>query len=78
MSANASVNVSTPKRGEIPCSVMSLEVGIEGDVENLISFVTMLNSSFTTGLVESINITEIDGANTSAEMVLTIYSSEGR
>ena len=63
--------------GEIPCSVMSLEVGVEGDVENLISFVTTLNSSFTTGLVESINITEIDGENTSAEMVLTIYSSEG-
>ena len=38
-------------------SVISLAAKVEGDVPNLVSFVTKLNSYFTTGVVKSITIT---------------------
>jgi hypothetical protein len=69
---------TTADLGEIPCSVMSLQVIVEGDVEDLVSFVAALNSSFATGVVESIAITipeTISGEKASANMVLNIYSS---
>ena len=41
---------------DVPCSVISLTAKVEGDVHNLVSFVTKLNSYFTTGVVKSVEI----------------------
>jgi uncharacterized membrane-anchored protein YhcB (DUF1043 family) len=65
---------TTANLGEIPCSVMSLQVTVEGDVEDLVSFVAALNISFPTSVVDSIAIETISGDKASANMVLNIYS----
>lgn len=65
--------------GDIPCSITSLQIAVEGDADNIVAFVSSLNSSFITGMVDSIKITnsEVVGENASAEMVLSVYSREG-
>ena len=64
----------------ITCSVLSLTVKVKGDVPNLISFVTKLNSHFTTGVVKSIIITipeTTSGEKASAEIQLVVYTYQG-
>ncbi len=67
-------------------SVISLTAKVEGDVPNLVSFVTKLNNHFTTGVVKLITITIPEAAsgdnasasvNTSANLQLTVYTYKG-
>ncbi|MFC1862102.1 hypothetical protein ACFLT4_04430 [Chloroflexota bacterium] len=65
----------------LPCSVISLTAKVEGDVSNLVSFITRLNSFFTTGVVKSITITvpgTSGGENSSADIHLVVYSYQGK
>ena len=64
----------------VTCSVISLTAKVEGDVPNLISFVTKLNSSLTTGVVKSITITipeTTSGEKASADIQLVVYIYQG-
>ena len=61
-------------------SVLSLTAEVEGDVPNLASLVTELNSSLTTGVVRSITITNTEttsGDNASANIHLVVYTYQG-
>ena len=64
----------------ITCSVLSLTVKVEGNVPNLVSFITKLNSYFTTGVVKSITITipeKTSGEKASADIQLVVYTYQG-
>ena len=64
----------------VNCSVISLTAKVEGDVPKLISFVTKLNSHFTTGVVRSVTITipkTTNGEKPSANIELTVYTYQG-
>jgi hypothetical protein len=64
----------------ITCSVLSLTVKIKGNVPNLVSFVTRLNSYFTTGVVKSITITipeKANGEKASTDIQLVVYTYQG-
>lgn len=64
----------------ITYSVLSLTVKIEGDVPNLVNFVTQLNSYFTTGVVKSVVITvpeTTNGESASANIEVIIYTYRG-
>ena len=84
------LNVSSPGLSStdleaIPCTAQSLSVIAEGEVSDLIAFVTRLNNDFTTGLVQSADISipeeseeEEDGESLPAVQVrLIVYSYEG-
>ncbi len=61
-------------------SVISLTAKIEGDLPDLVSFVTTLNSYFVTGTVKSITITipETNSEETaSADIQLAVYTHQG-
>ena len=74
----ASSGQASDRLEEITCSVISLTAKVEGDVPNLVSFVTELNSSFTTGVVKSITITipeeTTNGENVTAAIQLSVYT----
>lgn len=64
----------------VPCSILSLTTRVEGDVSDLIGFITKLNSDLTTGVVQSveINIPETTSEEEpSANIQLVIYTYEG-
>ena len=64
----------------VTLSVLLLTAKVEGDVPNLVSLVTELNSSLTTGVVKSITITipeTTNGDNTSASIQLVVYTYQG-
>ena len=64
----------------VSCSVISLTAKVEGDVPNLVNFITKLNSHFTTGVVKSITITipeTTSGENVSADIQLAVYTPQG-
>ncbi|MFC2044348.1 hypothetical protein ACFLT8_04045 [Chloroflexota bacterium] len=54
------ITASSPTSGnlaEIDCSVISLTVEVEGDISDIVSFVTELKSRFVTSLINSVTIT---------------------
>ena len=64
----------------VPCSALSLNARIEGEVANLVNFITRLNNELATGVVKSveINIPESTSANTSsANFQLVVYTHQG-
>ncbi len=64
----------------IPCSVLTFNIGVEGYVPSLISFVNRVNSDFVTGMVESVNIHVSDNTTeqrSTAKIKLIIYSYQG-
>ncbi len=64
----------------ITCSVLSLTVKVEGNVPNLVSFITGLNSYFTTGVVKSITITipeKTSEEKASADIQLVVFTYQG-
>ncbi len=64
----------------VTCSVISLTAKVEGDVSNLVSFVTNLNEQFATGVVKSVAITipeTASGDNATASIQLVVYSYRG-
>ena len=61
----------------IECLILPLAVRVEGDIPDLISFITALNQDFVTGIVESVNIgiPEVDSEEkASANIKLVIYA----
>ena len=52
----SSSDLSSDKLAEVNCSVSHLSINVEGEVSSLISFVTKLNNDFTTGVVDSVDI----------------------
>jgi hypothetical protein len=64
----SSSGVGTEALENINCSVIKLNIGVEGEVLKLIDFVTQLNTDFPTGLVKSADIsTQALEADTVAE-----------
>ena len=64
----------------IPFSVLSFTVMVEGGIPGLVSFITRLNSDFTTGVVKlvKIGIPETTGEEkASANIQLVIYTYQG-
>lgn len=62
---------------KIPCNVVPLEAIIEGNVEDLVSFVTQLNTALSTGVIKSVNLNIPDpttGAKPTATISLLIYN----
>ncbi len=51
-----SSDLSSDKLAEVSFSVIRLSINVEGEVSSLISFVTRLNNDFTTGVVDSVDI----------------------
>ena len=64
----------------VPCSILSLTARVEGDVSDLISFITELNGDLATGVVKSVEIS-IPGTTSeeksSANIQLVIYTYQG-
>ena len=61
----------------VPCSVLSLTTRVEGDVSDLIGFITELNNDFMTGVVQSVEISipeTISEEKPSANIQLVIYT----
>lgn len=64
----------------VPCSVLTLNVSVEGDLLNLISFIIKVNGDFATGTVESAGITVSDNTTepgTTAAIKLLVYTYQG-
>ena len=64
----------------IPCSVLTLNTRVEGDVSDLIRFITKLNREFTTGIIKSVEISmpETTGdAKSLANIQLVLYTYQG-
>jgi len=67
-------------------SVISLDAVIEGDMPNLVNFITHLNDSYTTGIVRSVTITApvagsganvTTSVNASADLRMAVYTYKG-
>ena len=63
----------------VTCLIISLTAKVEGDVPNLVSFATKLNSYFTTGVIKSITITIPETTSeekASADIHLVVYTHQ--
>ncbi len=61
-------------------SVISIDTEIEGDMPNLVNFITHLNNSYTTGVIRSVTITAPgsgNGTNAMASVRLAVYTYRG-
>ncbi len=73
----SSPSASSAVLENVPCNVVSLEATIEGKVEDLVNFVTRLNTVLTTGVIKSLdlNIPEPStGISPTAKISLLIYN----
>jgi len=64
----------------ITCSILPLTARVEGDVSDMIGFITKLNSKLTTGIVKSVEISIPETTSEekpSANIQLVIYSYQG-
>ena len=62
---------------EVTCSVITLSATVEGDVPNLVNFVTKLNSHLATGVVRLVTITipeTASGEKASADIQVVVYT----
>jgi len=65
----------------LPCIVVPLEAIVEGNVEDIVTFVTQLNTTITTGVIKSVNlnIPEGDtGVKPTATISLLIYNYQDK
>jgi len=65
---------------DINCTVVSIDIIVEGDVRDLVDFITSLNSYLPTGFIKSIrmNVPEADSeTEPSADILLLIYTYQG-
>ena len=61
----------------VPCSVLTLDVSVEGNLPNLISFVLGVNGNFESGAIDSVNINVSDETTeqrSAARIKLLIYN----
>ena len=81
--AVASVSSSTIKSGELKgvgCSVITLNAVVAGDVPDFISFIISLNNDFTTGVVESAQMSipeTADAGESSTNIKMVVHAYEG-
>ncbi len=70
---------ASDKLVNIACSILPLSAVVEGDVPNLIRFVTKWNTDFTTGIVKSadIDIPDTNEDRPSAHIQLIVFAYEG-
>jgi len=64
----------------VPCSALSLNAQVEGEMDNLISFITMLNNDFAAGAVKSVDINIPDRTGEkkpTANFQMVIYTYQG-
>lgn len=76
----ASPGLSSDSLEEITCSVMSLSATVEGEIPDLVSFITTLNTYFTTGVIKSVTITipeDTSEDKASADIQLVVYTYQG-
>ena len=76
----ASLSPTSDSLEGVTCSVVLLTARVEGDVPNLVSFITTLNSHFTTGVIRSMTISipeENSGEEASADIELVVYTYQG-
>ena len=80
----SSPGIASAGLGGVTCPVLSLNTQVEGNLPNLISFITMLNNELTTGFVKSVDITipetageEEEPERTSANIQLVLYTDQG-
>jgi hypothetical protein len=64
----------------VPCTLITINAAVSGDMMNVIDFIASLNNDFTTGYVESAQITieedEAEGG-TLANIMMVVYTYEG-
>jgi len=75
-----SPGLATENLEGIICSSITLNATVEGDVGDLVNFVTKLNSRLASGIVESITITVPEAAGAgeaSADIQLVVYTYYG-
>lgn len=73
--------LSDTRLEKIPASAVLLTVTVEGDMLNLVGFITKLNTLFTSGAVESAVITNTaadSGKKPWADVKLTLYTAQSR
>lgn len=61
----------------LPCIVVPLEAIVEGNVEDIVNFVTQLNTTITTGVIKSVNLNIPEpstGIKPTATISLLIYN----
>ncbi len=75
----SSSNIGSEELGNIVYSMITLNATVAGDTSNLISFVIRLNNDFTTGIVESaqISILEMADGRPSANILMVVYAYGG-
>ncbi|MBN2240900.1 MAG: hypothetical protein JW712_14115 [Dehalococcoidales bacterium] len=63
----------------IHCNVIVIQTSVEGDENNLVRFITQLNSELNTGVLQSVEIEISDSENvtSSAILLLEIYDYQG-
>ena len=76
-------NLSVPSNATLAgmsASAVLITITVEGDMSNLVGFITKLNILFTNGAVDSVVITnpETAGKKPSADMKLTLYTVQSR
>ena len=73
--------ISYPERLEnLPCIVVPLEAIVEGNVEDIVNFVTQLNTTITTGVIKSVDLNipeDSTGTKPTATVSLLIYNYQG-
>ncbi len=74
-------SIISPGRGtndleRIICSILPLTVEVKGEISNIITFVSALNNSLTTGVVKTVDIKVSEKEGPSASVSLVIYTYE--
>ncbi len=74
-------SIISPGRGTddlegIICSILPLTVEVKGEISNIITFVSALNNSLTTGVVKTVDIKVSKEEGPSASVSLVIYTYE--
>ena len=49
------------KLGKVPASAVTISITVEGEIPNIVSFITKLNTLFPTGAIETANLTASQG-----------------
>ena len=65
----------------VPCNVVPLEAIVEGNVEDIVNFVTQLNTVLTTGMIKSVNLDIPEagaGVKPTATISLLIYNYQDK
>ena len=75
----SSSGLASEELAGLTCSVLPLTAKVEGDLTDLVSFITKLNDELENGVVKSVEISvpEMTGEKTSANIQMVIYTYQG-